>query len=390
MTALRHATAPPRRTEADPLRRADPVRAGVTFVVGVLVLAVGLGLGPRHAAEEGATTTSVLGFALVAAGLLALAWATRSLLTHQHGGWWLVTVPVLLVTTYVGTWTLGQAVAASFPPRPELGSRTPADLDLAFQEVTFSSEDGVRLSGWYLAARNGAAVVLLHGAGSTRSAVLDHADVLNRAGFGVLLFDARGHGRSAGQGMDFGWFGESEVVGAIDFLATRSDASSARVGVVGMSMGGEEAIGAAGVDERVAAVVAEGATNRVSEDKAFLDRYGVRGRLQQGIDRVTYALTDLLSDAPRPQALRDAVTDATTREEPTSFLLVTGGEVPDERHAADLIRAAAPEAVTVWTIPGAGHTAGLRTAPDVWEDRVVGFLDGALAPADEAPDGQRE
>lgn len=382
MTTLR-SDAPPRgRTDVAPVRRGREVRDIGAFVAGVLVLAVGIGLGPRHAAKEGVTPTSVLGFALVAAGLLVVAWAVRHLLAHQRRRWWLLTVPVLLVTAYVGTWTLGQAVAASFPPRPDLGSRTPADLDLAFQPVAFPAVDGVRLAGWYLPARNGAAVVLLHGAGSTRTAVLDHAAVLNRAGYGVLLFDARGHGRSAGHGMDFGWYGDADVVGAIDFVATRSDVSAARVGLVGMSMGGEEAIGAAGIDDRVAAVVAEGATNRVSEDKAFLDRYGVRGRLQQGIDRVTYSLTGLLTDAPRPPALRDSVTDATTRDRPTAFLLVTGGDLPDERHAADLIRAAAPGAVEVWTVPDAGHTAGLRTAPDLWEDRVVGFLDRTLAHSD--------
>lgn len=382
MTALRPDAPPHRRADDDVDRRGRAVRDGATFVSGVLVLAVGLGLGPRHAAEEGVTPTSVLGLALVAAGLLLLAWAVRNLLSHQRRRWWLVTIPVLLVIAYLGTWTLGQAVAASFPPRPELGSRTPADLDLAFQSVTFPAEDGVRLSGWYLPARNGVDVVLLHGAGSTRTAVLDHAGVLNRAGYGVLLFDARGHGRSAGHGMDFGWYGESDVVGAIDFLATRSDLGTRRVGLVGLSMGGEQALGAAGVDERVAAVVAEGATNRVSEDKAFLDRYGVRGRLQQGIDRLAYSLTGLLTDAPRPPALRDSVADAAGREKPTAFLLVTGGDRPDERHAADLIRSAAPEAVDVWTVPGADHTAGLRTAPGAWEDRVIGFLDRTLGPSD--------
>lgn len=386
MTALRHDAPPRRRPDVAAVPRSRAARDAAAFVAGVLVLAVGLGLGPRHAAKEGVTPTSVLGFALVAAGLLVVAWAVRHLLAHQRRRWWLVTIPVLLVTAYVGTWTLGQAVAASFPPRPELGSRTPADLDLAYQPVAFPADDGVRLSGWYLPARNGAAVVLLHGAGSARTAVLDHAGVLNRAGYGVLLFDARGHGRSAGHGMDFGWYGESDVVGAIDFLASRSDVSAARVGLVGMSMGGEEAIGTAGVDDRVAAVVAEGATNRVGDDKAYLDRYGVRGRLQQGIDRVTYALTGLLTDAPRPQALRDSVADAASRELPTSFLLITGGDLPDERHAADLMRTGAPAAVEVWTVPGAGHTAGLRTAPSLWEDRVIGLLDRTLAPLDDAAD----
>ena len=54
-------------------------------------------------------------------------------------------------------------------------------------------------------ARNGTAVVLLPGAGATRTAVLGQAAVLARHGYGALLVDDRGHGRSAGHAMDFGW-----------------------------------------------------------------------------------------------------------------------------------------------------------------------------------------
>ena len=73
-----------------------------------------------------------------------------------------------------------------------------------------------------------------------------------------------------------------------------------RIGVVGLSMGGEEAIGAAGVDPRVRAVVAEGATNRVAADKGYLAAYGVRGQIQRGIDWATYAVAGLLTPAPEP------------------------------------------------------------------------------------------
>jgi alpha-beta hydrolase superfamily lysophospholipase len=65
---------------------------------------------------------------------------------------------------------------------------------------------------------NGAAVVLLHGAGSTRSDVLDQAAVIAGAGLGVLMLDARGHGESGGRAMDFGWFGDEDIAAATTFL----------------------------------------------------------------------------------------------------------------------------------------------------------------------------
>jgi uncharacterized protein len=193
-----------------------------------------------------------------------------------------------------------------------------------------------------------------------------------------LLFDARGHGESAGRAMDFGWYGESDASGAVDFLTQQRDVSAGRIGLLGMSMGGEQAIGAAGVDERISAVVAEGATARVAADKGYLDVYGARGEWQQSVDRITYWLTGRLTDAPEPSSLRRSVSTATTRPDPTSFLLITAGEVPDEGHAADYIRGSSTDAVQIWTVPGAGHTQGLEEAPAEWEERVITFLADSL------------
>lgn len=353
--------------------------ACLVLVAGLVLLAVGVGTGPRHHAAAGLTSAAVLGFVLLAVGLAATVWAVVALLRSTRRRWWALTLPLVLVGTYLALWTIGQAVAAAYPPRPELDGRTPADVGLAYRDVAFPSSDGVRLEGWYVPSRNGAAVALLHGAGSTRSAVLGQAGVLAERGYGVLLYDARGHGGSAGRGMDFGWYGERDAAGAVDFLVDQPDVSPSRIGLVGLSMGGEQAIGAAGVDDRVAAVVAEGATNRTADDKGFLAAYGARGEVQQWVDHLTYGVVDLLTDAPAPDSLRHAVAAASGRSDPTAFLLVAGGEVETEPLAADYIRGDSAH-VEVWTVPDAGHTRGLRTAPEDWERRVVGFLDRVLLP----------
>ena len=82
-------------------------------------------------------------------------------------------------------------------PRPAVGTATPADRELDYVDAEFVTADGVTVSGWYLPSSNGAAVVLLHGASSTRTAVRNQAATLAEHGYGVLLYDARGHGRAA-------------------------------------------------------------------------------------------------------------------------------------------------------------------------------------------------
>ena len=280
-----------------------------------------------------------------------------------------------LVLLGVSLLTLGQALAATRVPPVEPGTRTPADVGLDAEEVALTTSDDVTLAAWYVESTNGAAVVLAHGAGSTRSSVLGPAAVLADHGYGVLLVDARGHGDSDGQAMDFGWWGDEDLRAAVDHLVGRPDVDPGRIGVLGLSMGGEEAIGAMAADDRIVAGVAEGATVRVAGDRAWLsDEYGWRGALQERLEGVTTWLADQLTPADPPITLREAVAEAA----PRPVLLITGGDVEDEALAAEFIRSGAPDSVSVWTVPDAGHTDGLATDPDEWERQVTGFLDDAL------------
>ena len=219
-------------------------------------------------------------------------------------------------------------------------------------------------------------MVIRHGAGdSTADSVLAQAAVLAGHGYAVLATDARGHARSEGRAMDFGWYGDHDIEAAVSFLADQPGVDPDRIGVVGLSMGGEEAIGAAADDPRIGAVVAEGATARTDGDKTWLaDEYGLQGQVQLGLDRIQYTMTDLLTSASKPTALPDAVADAA----PTPILLIAAGEVEEEQHAAAHLEKGSSSNVTVWVVPDAGHTDGLDTAPDEWEERVIGFLADAL------------
>ncbi|MFZ0012578.1 MAG: alpha/beta fold hydrolase, partial [Acidimicrobiia bacterium] len=228
---------------------------------------------------------------------------------------------------------------------------------------------------WYAPSTNGATVILRHGAGSDASSVFPQAGVLAAHGFGVLVTDARGHGRSQGRAMEFGWFGDLDIGAAVDFLVAQPEVDAGKIAVVGMSMGGEEAIGAIGSDPRIAAVVAEGATARTDADKRWLaEVYGFRGRIQLGLEWAQYSVTDLLTDASKPLPLANAARSAA----PRPILLIAGGEMADEVHVIDYLNEQAGGNVSTWTVGDAGHIEGLATDPAGWEEEVVGFLETAL------------
>lgn len=350
------------------------LQSTVTLAIGLPALGVGVGIAPPWLTKTGLTMTSIAGAVLMVGGVVLavlgyLDFAPRLRLWGRVlSGFGLV---VLVGFTAL---TLSVAVAATNVPPTEIGD-TPASRGLAYENVDLVTEDNITLAAWYLPSHNGAAVVLLHGAGSTRSSLLDEMEVLAANGYGILTFDARGHGDSEGRGMDFGWFGDQDTLPAIQWLVDNPDVENDRIALVGMSMGGEEAIGAAALDDRANAVVAEGATGRTAADNAWLpDVYGFQGRVQRLVDTVRFGITDVLTDAGPSIALRDAA----SRIAPRPLLLITADNVSDEGNAARYIQSSAPGSVEVWGVPGAGHTQGLEVAPAEWEERVIGFLDENL------------
>lgn len=344
-------------------------RGRLALALAIVALPVGLGFMP-YVVKGGSPLLALAALVLVVAGLVLLVVGVVSAFRgrpawERAGG-----IAATVMATTLVCWVVSPAVMATNVPRPAVDV-DPSSRGLAFESIDLVAGDGVHLAGWYVPSRNGAAVVLRHGAGSTRSDVVGHAAVLARHGFGVLMTDARGHGESGGRAMDFGWQGDTEIQAATQFLSGRAEVDPGRIGLVGLSMGGEEAIGASATDARVRAVVAEGATARTAVDDTWLsDQYGVRGAFQEWLERAQDVVTDVLTEASVPVGLRDAA--ASSRD--VRYLLVAAGEVADEAHAAEHIRGGAPERVAVWVVPGADHADGLGAEPDLWEERVTTFL----------------
>jgi uncharacterized protein len=117
-------------------------------------------------------------------------------------------------------------------------------------------------------------------------------------------------------------------------------------------------------------------TARTDADKDWLPEvFGIRGRIQLGLEYLQYGLTDLLTDASRPTTLADAACIGA----PRPVLIIAAGDVENEVYSAAHIQQQAPSSVTVWVVPGAGHTQGLSVAPTEWEHTVISFLDASLS-----------
>ena len=144
--------------------------------------------------------------------------------------------------------------ARAYVPAPNLGA--------SYEEVSFTTSDGLRLRGWYIPSKNGAAVISFPGRSSSQT----RAKMLARHGYGVLLFDRRGEGESDGDPNLFGWQGERDVHAAVAYLRSRREVDPERIGGIGLSVGGEMMIEAAAESAKLKAIVSEGGSGRSVRD----------------------------------------------------------------------------------------------------------------------------
>jgi pimeloyl-ACP methyl ester carboxylesterase len=279
-------------------RRARRAGQGATaLMLGVAGTASGGGVAGAHLAKAGLDAAGVLAGIAAVTGVFLLIWGTVALVRAVPGWWRLLAIPAALSLLWFVLYPLTMAVIATNRPPGSLGTATPATYGLTYHSAAFRTADGVRLSAWYIPARNGAAVVLPPGSGSTRTAVLAQAAALARHGYGALLIDERGHGLSGGHAMDFGWQGGRDIAAAVSFLERQPDVSPAGIAMLGESMGGEQALAVMGSDPRIRAVVAEGVSGMQVADKGWLPQ-GIDGVLQRSMEWVQYTAAGLLTGAP--------------------------------------------------------------------------------------------
>lgn len=347
------------------------LRAAAALAIGAVTLTNG-GLHLAHVVVDGPTGSDLTGVVAAGAGvvLLLLAawlpvsrrgerpyrrprrWAVRALVTATV----VLLVPTVLVPVCVG---IGQTHLFRTP----VGA--PPD---GFDAVSFASRDGLELSGWYRSSTNGAAVILVNTAGGDRLGSVQHARLLARHGYGVLLYDARGAGESEGSPNGYGWDWEHDLRGALDFLETRPDVAPGRIGALGLSTGADVAIATAAVDDRLRAVVADGATVRSFGDIPPEDRWA------NAYMAPLMATVRVLSGSDPGPRLVDLVEEVS----PTPLLLVAAGSIPGEIAVNEGYAAAAEEPVELWSLPDAAHTAAIRDEAAAYERRVVGHFDAAL------------
>jgi uncharacterized protein len=114
---------------------------------------------------------------------------------------------------------------------------TPADVGLAYQDAWMTTDDGVRLHGWWVPHEEArGAVLFLHGNAGNISHRLGTLQTLHRLGLSTLIPDYRGYGRSEGRPSETGTY--RDAAAAWGYLTDTLEVPPDRIVLFGRSLGG--------------------------------------------------------------------------------------------------------------------------------------------------------
>jgi dienelactone hydrolase len=346
------------------------LRGTVAIAAGLFTVVMGVGEAGYYARENGPSGDDYTGLLAIPAGLLLVGVGLVTLWGSRKGGGVArryLRRGLLAVAFLLGAYLIVYPVSESYVVTHAARAYVPApNLGTAYEDVSFTTGDGLRLEGWYVPTRNGATIVVVPG----RKGPQKPARLLAEHGYGVLLFDRRGEAESEGDPNGFGWAGTRDVQAAIAFLRDRPEVDENRIGGLGLSVGGEVLLQAAAELDGLHAVVSEGAGIRSVREAVDLpgwDSWIVTGV----IGLTTVATAAFTSDLP-PRGLADVSAEITV---PVLFIYATPGQGGESLTATYFEAASRPK--ELWAAEG-GHTGALDAEPEKYERRVVGFFDAAL------------
>jgi uncharacterized protein len=289
---------------------------------------------------------------------------------------WLGRIAAAATAGYLGFVGLEGSRRIVRPARRELvpadgAPASPGDLGLPHEDVRFTTDDGVTLSGWLIPAgrETRSVVILLHGFSWHRLPWLAEYVPWLQPYYHLLQFDFRGHGASDDAPITMGTLEQRDVAAAVRFVQGRG---LGPIALMGISMGASVAIMSA-PDLPVAAVVADAAYAEVANPIANRMRAS-----RYPMARLGSRLVVLAASVRAHTRLRSPISRA-VEIAPRGLLLIAPREdqLVSWTQSVALYRAAA-EPKELLVIPGAAHSDAHAVGGAEYERRVLGFLERHL------------
>ncbi len=255
-------------------------------------------------------------------------------------------------------------------------TESPKDYGIPnYQDVTFTTSDGVTLAGWWLPVKGKTqgTVILTHGVFKNRQQVMGRAAFLWKLGYQVLLFDLRGSGESGPSPVSGGLLESGDFLAAESFLDGRHLLKKPVV-FFGFSLGAMCALRAAVNAPQVDAVIAD---SPLANIKSYVSRRTVGGVFTSLPGFLPAVLRDYnqLTGLSLTEGDLDLVPVVEQiKQTPVLYLSSPGDDLAKAAEVQLLFQKTLARHRRLAYLPEAGHEESFKKFPMIYEKMVKEFL----------------
>ena len=149
-----------------------------------------------------------------------------------------------------------------FFPRKEI-TITPEIAGLAYEDIFFSTKDGIELHGWFIPADSSRGVILFcHGNAGNISHRMETIRIFKDLDLSVFIFDYRGYGSSHGRPSEIGTYMDADA--AWIYLTESRNVDPRNIVVFGRSLGGAVAANLAS-ERSVGGIIVESSFTSIND-----------------------------------------------------------------------------------------------------------------------------
>ncbi|MEG9295491.1 alpha/beta hydrolase [Mangrovibacillus sp. Mu-81] len=246
-----------------------------------------------------------------------------------------------------------------------------------FEEVEIQSDDGLTLSALYLNNDGGIGktVILAHGYKGNNEQLPEVTRFYYEKGYNILKPDARGHGKSEGDYIGYGWHDRNDLRKWIDYVIEEKNDTS--IFLHGFSMGASTVLMAAGEDlpGEVKGIIADSGYTSVKDELAHQLKYLYNLPSFPLMD-ITSMVTEIRAGFSFEEA--SALNQVQKKKSELPLFIIHGEKdelVPPEM--AELLYEKTSGKKELWIIPDVGHTQGFLDEEEEYKRRLMEFIEEA-------------
>ncbi|MGM0124191.1 X-Pro dipeptidyl-peptidase [Enterococcus sp. AZ194] len=236
------------------------------------------------------------------------------------------------------------------------------------------SMDGLKLSAIYLPGESGTnkTALLAHGYMGTAETMATYAKMYHDLGYNVLVPDARGHGKSQGDYIGFGWPERKDYLQWIDRVLSENGEDQI-ITLFGISMGGATVMMTSGEDlpKNVKAIVEDCGYSSVTGELSY--------QLKELFGLPSFPLIPVTSAVTKIRAgyfFGEADALKQLKKNTTPMLFIHGDADTFVPYSMlDEVYNATDAKKEKYVVKGAEHAKAFETDPEKYKEVVKGFLD---------------